>query len=389
MAKIELHKVAGRDRLPPRRDPYFQRLETGKALGFRKMSASSPGNWLARYREQETGRQIHEPLGTFENLPPSERFDAARRAALAWMAHLERGGRLDVVTVADACRAYAEHIASTKGDKQADDLRARYRRWIDADPLGPVELLKLKREHVRAWRARLYAAPITSKAGDTRQRSDSAVNRDMTAVRAALNYALAEGAVASSFAWDEPLKATAGADGRRTVYLTPQQRRDLIACASEEIRPFLRGLAMLPLRPGALASLTVADFDRQQGTLRIRSDKAGAGRVIKLPGAAAALLGECCRDKLPGAPLFSRANGEPWDKDAWKGPVKAAVTAAGLPADAVAYSLRHSTITDLVTAGLDMATVAALAGTSVPMIAKHYAHLQADRAADALAGLAL
>ena len=63
--------------------------------------------------------------------------------------------------------------------------------------------------------------------------------------------------------------------------------------------------------------------------------------------------------------------------------------AAGLPADAVAYSLRHSTITDLVVSGLDMATVAALAGTSVPMIAKHYAHLQNDRAADALAGLAL
>ncbi|NRT56518.1 tyrosine-type recombinase/integrase [Sphaerotilus uruguayifluvii] len=389
MAKIELHKVAGRDRLSPRRDPYFQRLETGKALGFRKMTSTSPGSWIARYREQDTGRQIHEPLGTFENLPPSERFDAARRAALAWMTHLERGGRLDVVTVADACRVYAEHIASTKGDKQADDLRARYRRWIDADPLGPVELLKLKREHVRAWRARLHAAPITSKAGDTRPRSDSAVNRDMTAVRAALNHALAEGAVASSFAWDEPLKATAGADGRRTVYLTPQQRRDLIANASDEIRPLLRGLAILPLRPGALASLTVADFDRQQGTLRIRADKAGAGRIIKLPAGAAALLADCSRDKLPGAPLFARADGEAWNKDAWKGPVKAAVIAAGLPADAVAYSLRHSTITDLVVSGLDMATVAALAGTSVPMIAKHYAHLQNDRAADALAGLAL
>jgi len=353
------------------------------------MSSISPGNWLARYREPDTGRQIHEPLGTFENLPPSERFDAARRAALAWVAHMELGGRVDIVTVADACRAYADHIASTKGAKQADELRARYRRWIDADPLGPVELLKLKREHVRAWRIRLESAPIVSKAGETRQRSDSATNRDMTALRAALNHALAEGAVSSDFPWSEPLKPTAGADGRRTVYLTPQQRRDLITSASDEMRPLLRGLCALPLRPGALAALTVGDFDKLQGTIRVRSDKAGAGRVLKLPPHAVALLTECAKGKLPAAPLFARADGEPWDKDAWKGPFKAAVIAAGLPSDTVAYSLRHAVITDLITGGLDLATVAALTGTSVPMISKHYAHLQHDRAADALAGLAL
>ena len=63
--------------------------------------------------------------------------------------------------------------------------------------------------------------------------------------------------------------------------------------------------------------------------------------------------------------------------------------AAGLDDSASAYRLRHSTITDRVSGGLDLASVATLAGTSVPMIAKHYAHLQHDRAADALAGLAL
>jgi hypothetical protein len=46
-------------------------------------------------------------------------------------------------------------------------------------------------------------------------------------------------------------------------------------------------------------------------------------------------------------------------------------------------------ITDLVTAGLDLFTVAKLAGTSVAMIEKHYGQLQHDVARRALAGLAL
>lgn len=388
MAKIELHKVAARDKLAPRRDPYFQRLEAGQYLGFRKMTPDSPGSWLVRYRDTTAGKQVSRPLGTFDSVPPSQRFDMAKKAAVQWLAHLERGGSAEVQTVAQACRAYADHIAGTGGEVKADDMRARYRRWIDADPLGSIDLDKLKREHVRAWRKRLESTPITTK-GETRQRSDSANNRDMTALRAALNHMLAEGLVSSDFAWSEPLKPVTNADGRRALYLSRKQRRDLIAQAAPDVALFIRGLCALPVRPGALAALTVGDFSRSHGTLRIGSDKAGAGRTIKLPPAAVALLVECSRDKLPTAPLFCRADGAAWDKDAWKGPIKDAVRAAGLDDSASAYTLRHSTITDLVAAGLDLASVATLAGTSVPMIAKHYAHLQHDRAADALAGLAL
>jgi site-specific recombinase XerD len=51
--------------------------------------------------------------------------------------------------------------------------------------------------------------------------------------------------------------------------------------------------------------------------------------------------------------------------------------------------MRHSVITDLVTGGLDLLTVALLSGTSVAMIERHYGHLRAEHAAAALATLAL
>jgi site-specific recombinase XerD len=86
---------------------------------------------------------------------------------------------------------------------------------------------------------------------------------------------------------------------------------------------------------------------------------------------------------LPQAPLLSRSGGQAWNKDAWKGPVKAAVQAAGLPPTTTAYALRHSVISDLVHEGLD------LSGTSVVMIERHYCHLRSEVAVTALARLAL
>ena len=51
--------------------------------------------------------------------------------------------------------------------------------------------------------------------------------------------------------------------------------------------------------------------------------------------------------------------------------------------------MRHSAITDLISGGLAILTAAPLIGTSVAMIEKHYGHLRADDAADALAALAV
>lgn len=58
--------------------------------------------------------------------------------------------------------------------------------------------------------------------------------------------------------------------------------------------------------------------------------------------------------------------------------------ASGLPSETTAYTLRHSTITDLVHAGVDLLTVAQISGTSVRMIEKHYGHLRSNVAKSAL-----
>ena len=150
-----------------------------------------------------------------------------------------------------------------------------------------------------------------------------------------------------------------------------------------------RGLALLPLRPGALAALLAGHYDRRLKVLKIGTDKNGKDRKIKLPDVTAELFDEASKDKLFTAPLLSRADGKAWNKDAWKWPVKAAAEAAELPPGTTAYTMRHSVISDLVHDGLDLLTVAQISGTSVAMIERHYGHLRSDVAAGALARLAL
>jgi integrase len=388
-----LSRVETRDRLKPRREPYWYRVEAGCYLGFRKMVEGGSGTWVARFRDTDAGKQQHRALGDFGELPAHARFDAAAKAAREWFAHLGRGGSTGATTVEEACAAYVQHLRDAGRDAAAKDAEKRFARWVDGTTFGTTELQKLKTTTVGAWRtglAKTKAKPQDKDKQATRERAASSLNRDMTTVRAALNLALQNGDATSDAAWKAKLRPVKDADGRRDVYLDITQRRALIAKADADLANFLRALSLVPLRPGAMAALLAGNFDKRLSTLTIGKDKNGQDRKITLPAATAAFFAAHAKDKLPTAPLLARAGGKAWDKDAWKGPVKAAVVAAELPAAATAYALRHSTITDLIALHkLDTLTVAQLSGTSLQMIEKHYGHLLREHAAKALASLTL
>lgn len=388
--EMDLSTVRSRDKLKPQREPYWHKLATGQFLGFRPSSIGKGGTWIARYYTAETRKQALQSMGDFSELQPSDRFSAASKAARVWFDHLSGGGAQQTITVRQACERYA-------ADKP--DAAGRFERAVYSDPIAKATVSKLTKEQVRGWRKRLTDKPALvarnrkrgKPQGDpiTRDRSPSTVNRDMVPLRAALNMALDHGDALNDQAWRVALRPIKKADGQRNLYLDRDQRRALLEKLPADAAAFARGLCLLPLRPGALASLRVCDFDARRSELTIDRDKAGGGRKILLPLDTASLLKRQARGKLPAAPLFARWDGEAWQGYMWKGPIKKAVHAAGLPADATAYTLRHSTITDLVQGGLDLLTIAQVSGTSVAMIEKHYGHLQRKRAAEALAALAL
>lgn len=408
MSRIDT--VRARAALGPRREPYWLRLSPGCYLGFRRMTADSAGTWLARAVDTTTGKRPTHALGEFADLPDSRRYAAAKAAAEAWFEHLDKGGSAAKTTIRDVCERYIAHLRATKPRttlspyaqarrkgtpvaetvRAAEDAAARFKNYVLDDPrFAATDASKLTPAMLDQWRARLQQRPTASGSRRGATRTASTLNRDMSCLRAALNLAFLDGLVTSDFAWRSKLRPIKDADRRRETYLDKEQRRRFIGNADPDLALFLRGLALLPLRPGALAALTVADFNRRLGVLKVGHDKAGRDRKIKLPKATAELFDEATKDRPATAPIFARADGRAWDKDGWKWPVKAAARAAKLADGTTAYTLRHSTITDLVHDGLDLLTVAQISGTSVKMIEQHYGHLRGDVAAVALARLAL
>lgn len=384
---VDLSRVGERGKLKPRREPHWMRLSSGCFVGFRPSKRGGAGTWIARVYNEETGRYLVKSLGDYGDALGNEVFARAKKDTEAIAELVERGGdpRPNFETVSDVCRYYA---------RSRSDAEGRFRRYVYGDPIAKVKIGKLRRRHLLDWRERLENTPALvsrRKNGNRefRERAASSVNRDMAVLRAALSTVLQKGAPQTEAAWQEALKPTPNADGRRTLYLDRMQRKKLLAVTDKEAEPFVHALCLLPLRPGALASLRCQDFEPRTSELAIGKDKNGKPRRIKLPTRATELVRMQAQGKPPSAPLFARLNGTPWNKNSWKKPIKLAAKAADLPADTTAYTLRHSTITDLVIAGLPLLTIAQISGTSAEMIERHYGHLTSEAATQALQTLAI
>lgn len=357
MSRIAIDKKTQRDKLTPRREPYWGApLSRGLFIGFRKLADG--GTWIARQRDED-GRQHYESLGHADHVA----YDDAVKLARAFGKRVDGGiDTSEVGTVAEACAAYVKDRRREKGDKNADATAALYRCHVNEHRIGAIKLGKLKADDIKAWRAELAM-------------KDASKNRVLSALKAAMNYAVAQRYLGAdrSIEWASVKDFVEKA--RRQVYLPPVERRALLDAMPEAGRPFARALCLLPLRPGAAAQLTVANLDKRHKLLHIDHDKHHAGRIIPLSGAAFDLLAEHCKGKLPGAPIFADTKGAAWINDTWKELFRVGRKAAKLNPATCAYSLRHSTITDMLTGGVDSLTVARIAGTSIQKIEEHYGHL--------------
>ena len=381
---IDLSKVGQRSQLGHRREPYWQRLRKGCFIGYRPSKSRLEGNWIARATCEDTRKYKHKKLGDYGSFAKHERFDVARNDAEKFFQLIENGENIRVIsTVRDACLQYA-----------SDKLEAQKRleRTVYHSDIADIPLSKLRKRHLLDWRTNLQNKTCNTKeqgvTGREKMLAPSTLNRELVPLRAALHKVLPIGTPNTEAAWQEALKPIKNADRQRTLYLDQQQRMLLLSNANSEIEPLLRSLCYLPLRVGTVAKLLVMDFDARTSELTIGKDKNGQSRKIIVPETTAKFLVTHCASKEPTDPIFCRQNGAIWSKETWKKPIKDAVCKARLNPKTTAYTLRHSTITDLVTSGLPILTIAQISGTSVEMIEKHYGHLRNDAALTALEQLA-
>lgn len=378
MARHDIDKATVRNKLEPRRSPYWGApVERGLYVGFRKLE--SGGTWIARYRTDDG--QKYQSLGP---VTTSNDYETAKREARRWMRSVEGGVQTArLLTVADVCRDYTDAIKAEGRDRTAIDARKRFDRIVYDDPIGKIRADKLTQRHLEAWMGRMEAGEHTGRKKGLP--SKATFNRNLTSLKAALNRAVSRREIPHDRAveWNA-IKPYRDADGRRDVYLDKAQRRAFLEAAGADLRDLLTCVALTGCRPGDPAVMLRQDWDARTGTATFRT-KTGERR-IPVSDAARALFDRLAKGKHPTAHLFTD-DGRPWTSQAWAYQVKAAVAKAELPAGTVAYALRHAWVTDAIVGGMDPVTVARLTGTSLEMINRTYGHLVEAAARNKLAEL--
>lgn len=351
---------SGRDRLSPRREPYWLKLGTGQFLGLRKTATGA--FWVARFRDRSL-QQHYSALGQSSG----DDFDQAKRAADDWFKKLTGSGSSNVKlgTVGAACEAYAANLEAEGRTAAAKDARGRFKNLVTDESLGQTRLDQLDRDMVTNWRDGLR----------TKDRGPAGVNRNLRTLKAALNEAVRMGYAATPDAW-RTVRAFANAESSRELFLTAKQRKALLDASAVPLRDFLTALFYTAARPGELARATVADYNVKAGAITLRTQKGRGGetreRSVPLTPAGRALFRKAAKGKLPLAPLFTDGAGNEWHRVALSRAIRAAATKGKLPDGIVAYSIRHCAIAEWLSAGIDPVTVGKLAGTSLPMLQQHY-----------------
>jgi integrase len=369
--------VADRARLATRDEPHWERLRKGGALGFYKGKLGA--SWRGRFIPSG-GKPMRCPDPVLDTLgDTATSYDAARRVVDAWLDTLGSVGVRTVLrgTVRDAFLAGNEQLRKLNRADTAATKDAAFRWTLGNDPLADMPFESVTREDVQAWRERLQAG----KKGRSLkpQTVNDYVKRAKTCVRRALRLGFA-GAFA---AWDlEPLNT--GATTMHTDLLSPAQRAAIIAHASPSLALLLRALDLTGARPHELCKATVADYNRERGTVRL-SHRKGKGelreRDVVLGPKGRALFAEAAAGKIGLALLFPSWCGKRWLRAGWADHFRAAVKAAraagtDLPRTVRAYSFRHAHISEAIQLhGFDAMTVAKQHGTSVQIIEKHYFRL--------------
>ena len=203
-ALSDLSRKRDRDRLSIRREPYWQRLNEGAYLGFRR----GPDTWIARYRGRD-GKQVYRSLGE------AMEYDQAKRAAGAWLAQLAASPVRAIRrgTVRTALEAYLAYLRQQGRADTALEVEGRYKILVWPDEIADAALENLAFEDFTDWRERLRKG-----------RQNRSVNRHVRAVIAGLNKAHALGHVGNPAAWRLEMLADDVDDGGETAVLLTDRK---------------------------------------------------------------------------------------------------------------------------------------------------------------------
>jgi integrase len=145
-------------------------------------------------------------------------------------------------------------------------------------------------------------------------------------------------------------------------------------------RAALIALRLSGCRPSEITRLMIEDCTAESWTIREHKNrkKTYRPRTVYLSPCLQTLAKIASRARASG-PVFMADDGRAWKYSDMRLRFQRLRKKTGTSPKCVLYSFRHTWITEALTAGVDVATVAEMAGTSIQMIDRHYGHLNQQR----------
>jgi integrase len=287
--------------------------------------------------------------------------------------HKVMAGRQPVTVDSPVINLVAQFLTYCQSHKKSSTFkwyRQFLRAFVALESIRTLSVANLKKRHVQEF-ADGYASPAGRRAA-------------IVSVKCALNWAVE---IAELIPANPIKKLKSGKPPAREVYIKPEQWQAVLSAVddSDPFKEILLFMKATGCRPGeaTVAGCHHADLTRKVVVLGIEEwkcgRKTGKKRTIYLNDDALALVQLAYMRAGQDGLLFRNRKGQPFSIG-WIGKKCSSIEEKlqkqfGPKFKFFAYAIRHTWITDKLKQGIDVCTVAKLAGTSAEMVQEVYCQL--------------
>ena len=376
-----LETRAARARLKARSRPYWKQIHQGLFIGYRKGKTGAV--WVARclvgskYQQAVIGKadDYQDSDGQFyldykraiEKAQAAE-FDGVRRA---------KAFKAGAYTVSQALEDYMEDYIS-RSNKATYTLKSNIKKNI-RPTLGSIPVARLATTKIRKWHGGLVKQ---SEDREVVRASQHTANKNLSTLKAALNFAYREERVQDDQAW-RLVRPFRNVDQPKMRFLSaPEQKRLINACESD-FRLLVQGALLTGCRYGELTKMTAGDL--QGPRIYIPQTKSGHPRHAYLTVEGENFFASLAAGTESLEKLFLRADGKAWGKSHQNRPMQKACEIAKIVPAVSFHILRHTYAATLAQQGIHLQVIAKAVGDSdTRIVERHYAHLAPDYVLDTL-----
>lgn len=272
-------------------------------------------------------------------------------------------GRKTPLSFCEAAPRYVERLKEEDGKNIAAkdrQLKQHLIPFFGSSPLSQISSFDVER--YKRLRSRANAAPAT-------------VNRELAVLSQLLNKAVEWGWIKLRSAKINRFRE----ENRRIIYLTKQQCTDLLSAAAHDQNENVHAFVMVGLhtcmRHSEILSILRENIDLERRVIWIPRAKAGP-REQPITGELTAYLQSRMQMLPPGCPwLFPSPASRTGHVHTIRKAFRRSVKRAGLDFELITpHTLRHTAVTHLVQAGIDLPTVQRISGHKTLSMVARYAH---------------